>query len=205
MATYQDILDGLRVALHAPTTEVTDPQALTLCQMSIRKLNGMGVLLNQNDGTITLAEDTYGYLIPGGYTWISKLEYEDMTLADEFWEEVPGFHWRTTLPTAGLPEIEFRKDAFDLRTSSPGNVVRITGQAKAAEPATLDTTVAVELVGVVQDTLSTLILGRLSMGQSELSRDRGFQRREEKTALVELSMALPDFRVFPNSRRVPGR
>lgn len=204
MATYQDILDGLRVALHAPTTEVTDPQALTLCEVAIRKLNGMGVLLDQDDATITLLEDTYRYNVPADYTWIRKLEYEDMTLADEFWEEVPGFHWGLIL-TSGTPQFEFQKGAFDLRTSSPGNDVRITGQAKAAVPTDLAGTVPDELVGVFQDALSTLILGRLSMGQSELSRDRGFQRREEKTALVELSMALPDFRVFPNSRRVPGR
>lgn len=204
MATYQNILDGLRVSLHAPVAEVSDSDALSLSQVAIRKLNGMGVLLDQDDGTITLLEDTYRYNVPANYTWISKLEYEDMTLADEFWEEVPGFHWGMRL-TASTPQFEFRKDAFDLRTSSPGNDVRVTGQAKAAEPTALTDTVPDELVGVVQDAMSTLILGRLSMGQSELSRDRGFQRREEKAALVELSMALPDFRVFPNSVRVPGR
>lgn len=204
MPTYQDILDGLRVSLHAPTTEVDDTGALSLFQQVIRKLNGMGVLLDIDDATITLLADTYRYDVPAGFTWVHKLEYEDMTQAGEFWEEVPRFHWRIIL-TSGTPQFEFPKGVFALRTNSPGNDVRITGQARATVPVALANTVPDELVGVVQDTMSTLILGRLSMGQSELSRDRGFQRREEKAALVELSMALPDFRVMPNSIRVLGR
>lgn len=199
MATFQELVDDLRIATHVNLTEVTDADMLSLAAMATRHINGLGALIDVNDDTILLLQDTWSYAIPAGFVYVQRLEYEDTIDAGVFEEQVPSNHWQLR---SGR-KIDFYKHSFDLRFSpSPGNNVRFRGQARATIPTGLGDSVEDELLAATQQAIQHLILGRVSQGRSELSFDRSAQRREVAGVLLELDLTLPDFRVLPNSRRV---
>jgi hypothetical protein len=201
MATYQNLLDSLRVDTEAATVEYDAAEALNQAKGVIRRINGRGVLIDLSDTTILLADNTWKYGVPAGVVYVDRLAYEDDSGATStFDEEIPRLHWRIILASA-VPQFEFDTFLFDLRS---GKDVRISGQGQATEPVALTDTVPAQIVGLVEALWRTRILSRLSMGRSELSLDRANQRREAVTE-EEAQFASAPARVRPGSVRVLGR
>ncbi len=128
MTTFQELADDLRVVTHVNVTEVSDVDMLAIAKLATRHLVGLGVLIDQNDATITLAANDWQYAVPTGYIYVQFLEYEDSIDAGVFPEQIPNSHWQFRATSGGV-QIDFYKHMFDLRhAQSPGNKVRWKGQ-----------------------------------------------------------------------------
>lgn len=206
MTTYAELTEEIRDSADVKVDEVSDSAMLNLVKRAVRMVRGTGALidLGRDITGITLAANTWEYTVPANFKYIHHLAHEGVSGGTATYDEwVPRLHWSMFYDGAN-PKFLFDSWLFDLRT---GKKIGVYGQGEPTVPTALTGTVDTEVEEAVQAALWTLVLGRLSQSGSSQGQgqgiDRANQRRESLVTWDAFTHA--DYRVLPNSVRVPGR
>ena len=201
--TVANLKTDIALRIHdVDNNEVSSAQLLNFINMAVRDMQNAGWILPISDDT-SLTEDanTYTFTVPDDFVYINRILRENVA-TETYDYEFPSDMWRldfiSDVPTLTFDERQYQADA--------GALLMIKGQKRPTIYTDDSDNIDNMTWSFLRERATYYAASFVAGGLSQYSQ---YRQKLADTAFAiseqQLSRSPQEFRMFPNSKKVPGR